>query len=450
MNSKLSSILGGLLMMISAATFAQTDAVPVDKIIAKVDNNIILLSEVEAGYQQMLTNGQYSKDKQKAKCEVLKNLIVNKIMYAKAQIDSIEVDNARVAEELERRMQYFILQAGSQEKLEKTLGASVNDLRDDLRDQVKEQMTVQTMQQQIIADVSITPKQVKKYYESIPKDSIPFLAAEVKVGQIVRNPKVSDSEKEKARQQLLDIKKRIEAGEDFAVLAKQYSQDYGSARKGGDLGWHGRGELVPEFEEIALTVDPNEIADPVESDFGFHLIQLLERRGGRFRARHILIRPKSNYQDVKDAVSFLDSIRTLIASSDTLGFEKAVNLYSDDQPTRSNAGYFKNQLTGSSYMATDELDPVVFFAIDTMSVGKTSKPLKYRTEDGQQAVRIIYYSEYKPPHYANLKDDYQKLQQATLNSQKNEILEKWIKSAKNDVFIEIDPEFDDCDVVNSI
>ncbi|ANQ47641.1 peptidylprolyl isomerase [Flammeovirga yaeyamensis] len=450
MNIKLSTILGGILTLISIASFAQTDAVPVDKIIAKVDNNIILLSEVEAGYQQMLSSGEYPKDKQAAKCQVLKNLIVNKIMYAKAQIDSVEVDNARVAEELERRMQYFILQAGSQEKLEKTLGASVNDLRDDLRDQVKEQMTVQTMQQQIISDVSITPKQVKKYFESIPKDSIPFLAAEVKVGQIVRNPKVSESEKEKARQQLLDIKKRIEAGEDFGVLAKQYSQDYGSARKGGDLGWHGRGELVPEFEEIALTIDPNEIADPVESDFGFHLIQLLERRGGRFRARHILIRPKSNYQDVKDAVSFLDSIRTLIAESDTLGFEKAVNLYSDDQPTRSNAGYFKNQVTGSSYMATDELDPVVFFAIDTMSVGNTSKPLKYRTEDGQQAVRIIYYSEYKPPHYANLKDDYQKLQQATLNSQKNQILEKWIKSAKNDVFIEIDPEFDACDVLDGI
>lgn len=440
----------GILLLFASSVFAQDDVVPVDKIIAKVDNNIILLSEVEAGYQQMLANGQYPKDKKSAKCDILKGLIVNKIMYAKAQIDSIDVDDARVSDELERRMQYFILQAGSQEKLEKTLGSSVNDLRDDLRDQVKEQMTVQTMQQQIIADVTITPKQVKKYFESIPKDSIPFLSAEVKVGQIVREPQVSESEKEKAKQQLIDIKKRIEDGEDFGVLAKQYSQDYGSARKGGDLGWHGRGELVPEFEEIALTVEPNEIADPVESDFGYHLIQLLERRGGRFRARHILIRPKSNYQDVKDAVVFLDSIRTLIAESDTLGFEKAVNLYSDDQPTRANAGYFKNNLTGSSYMATDELDPVVFFAIDTMKVGNTSKPLKYRTEDGQDAVRIIYYSGYKPPHYANLKDDYQKLQQATLNSQKNEILEEWIKSAKNDVFIEIDPDFKDCDIVDGI
>ncbi|NME69429.1 peptidylprolyl isomerase [Flammeovirga aprica] len=440
----------GFILLFASSVFAQDDAVPVDKIIAKVDNNIILLSEVEAGYQQMLANGQYPQDKKEAKCDILKGLIVNKIMYAKAQIDSIEVDDARVSDELERRMQYFILQAGSQEKLEKTLGSSVNDLRDDLRDQVKEQMTVQTMQQQIISDVTITPKQVKKYFESIPQDSIPFLSAEVKVGQIVREPQVSESEKEKAKQQLMDIKKRILDGEDFGVLAKQYSQDYGSARKGGDLGWHGRGELVPEFEEIALTVEPNEIADPVESDFGYHLIQLLERRGGRFRARHILIRPKSNYQDVKDAEVFLDSIRTLIAETDTLGFEKAVNLYSDDQPTRANAGYFKNNVTGSSYMATDELDPVVFFAIDTMTVGNTSKPLKYRTEDGQDAVRIIYYSDYKPPHYANLKDDYQKLQQATLNSQKNEILEKWIKSAKNDVFIEIDPEFEGCNILEGI
>lgn len=424
-------------------SIAQDDAIPVDKILAKIDNQIILMSDVEKVYQQMLVNGEFPSDKHKAKCQILQELITGKVMYAKAIIDSVEVDDGQVRQEMDRRMDYFILQAGSQEKLEQTLGTTVSELRDDLYEQVKEQMTIETMQQGILAEIQVTPQQVEGYYNSIPKDSIPFLASEVKVGQIVINPEVSKEEKEKVQGQLIDIKDRIIGGEDFGQLAKTYSQDYGSARKGGDLGWHGRGELVPEFEESALTMEINEISEPIESDFGYHLIQLLERRGGRFRARHILIRPKSNYTDLQRAENEVDSVRKLIMS-DSLSFEFAVKDYSDDQMTRANAGYFKNNVTGSSYMSIDDLDPTIFFTIDTMKVGQFSKPLKYRMEDGTDAVRIIYLNDKRAPHYANMKDDYQKLSQAALNSRKQDIFMEWLKKAKRDVYIKINDEYADC------
>ncbi len=428
--------------------YAQGEGVVVDEIIAKVDNYIVLKSELENAYLGEITNGREVDSD--TKCQLLQQLIINKILLAKAEIDSVIVEPVMVEGELQRRMQYFVLQAGSEEKLEQTLGKKLSELEDELRDQVKEQLTVQRMQQQITTGIKVTPIEVKRFYNDLPKDSIPFLPAEVKVGQIIKFPEVNSESKDEARNKLLGFKAKVLADEaDFAELARRNSEDFGSAKKGGDLGWHGRGELVPEFEATALRIEPGEIADPVESEFGYHLIQLLERRGNRFRARHILIRPKSNSQDLTNTISFMDSIRNRVLM-DSLTFEAAAKEHSDDQETRSNAGYFKDNTTGSSYVSTETLDPVIFFTIDTMKVGKVTPPQKFRTEDGKTAVRIIYYNDYIPPHYANLKNDYQKLYAATMNNKKGEILEEWLQSAKNDVFIEIDPDYDKCNIVRNL
>ncbi len=418
-----------------------------DKIVAKIDNHIILKSEVEASFLQMKSSGEPMGPN--AKCEVLEQLVINKVLVAKAEIDSVEVDDSQIEAQMDRRMEYFVRLYGSQEKMEKVLGASVVDLRSDLRDQVKEQLMMQTMQQQLMAKVKVTPSEVKRYFVSIPKDSIPFLPAEAQVGQIVLFPEVSKSEVLKVEQKLLGIKQQIIDGEDFEKLARTYSEDYGSAKQGGDLGWHGRGELVPEFEEICLTIEPGEIADPIESEFGLHLIQLLERVGSRFRARHILIRPTSTYDDVKQSLLKMDSIRTLIMA-DSMSFEKAAQEFSDDQQTRSNAGYFKDRNTGSSLVPTDMLEPNVFFTVDSMKVGSYSKPVEFRTEEGKKAVRMIFYKKYIPPHYANLKDDYQKLYAATSNNKKGDVLKKWLKGAVKDVFIDIDSEFSSCSLLNDL
>ncbi|WP_158281521.1 peptidylprolyl isomerase [Sediminitomix flava] len=440
----------GLLMgALPFSSFAQSDAVVVDKIVARVDNHIILLSEVENSYQQMLMNGQVRGSESDSKCQILEQLVINKVMLAKAEIDSVEVDAGQIDGQMEQRMRYMVMQYGSEEKLEEVLGTTVTELEEELREEVREQTLVQTMQGQIINGVRITPKQVEEYYNTIPRDSIPFLAGEAIVGQIIIEPTVSDVENEKARQKLDAIKERIEKGEKFEDLAKLYSEDYGSARQGGDLGWHGRGELVPEFEEVALTIEPGEIADPIKSEFGFHLIQLLERRGNRFHSRHILVRPQPNNDDIKRAEAEMDSVRNLLVA-DSITFEQAAKDFSDDQATRGNGGLFSDQTTGSAWVATDQLDPVIFFTIDTMSIDSYSTPARYRLEDGSQAVRMIYYKDYKKPHSANLKDDYQKLHSATLNNRKGEIFQEWLKSARNDVFIDIDPEYLECDLLKDL
>lgn len=419
----------------------------VDKIVGKVSDYIILQSDVEKALMQVGDDRKLLGDK--PRCAIFEQLIINKLMMAKAEIDSVIVEQSMVEGEMDRRMQYFLSQFGSREKMEQTLGKTVPELRDELREQIQEQLTVQRMQMEVTSEVSVTPLQVKRFFNTIPKDSIPFLSAEVEVGQIVKYPGVSKVEDQKTKNKLLSLKHEVLNGSDFAKLARQHSEDYGSASKGGDLGWHGRGELVPEFEEVALSIEPGEIADPIKSEFGYHLIQLQERRGNQFKARHILMRPKSTADDLEQAKIQLDSIRTLILA-DSMTFNTAVKEYSDDQATRENAGYFKDANTGSSLVSTDNLDPVVFFTIDTMSIGNISNPLPFRSEDGKEAARILYYKSYKPPHYASVKEDYQKLYVMTVSANKNKALNAWIEKAVKEVYIDVDDSFSECDIIQKL
>lgn len=429
------------LLLTSNLLLGQKKGVLADEIVAKVDNYIILKSDIEKAYQSIKTNGQTPRANER--CEILKGLIVNKILVAKAEIDSVIVEETQVNAQLDRRMQYFIQQFGSVDKLEKTLGKSVPQLKESLREQIKEQLILQKMQGEITANIKITPNQVRKYFSKMPKDSIPFLAAEVEVGQIVKYPEISKKEKQKAKEQLISIKNQVLAGADFAKLAKSYSVDYGTAAKGGDLDWQGRGVFASEFEAAALSLDINEISAPVETEFGIHLIQLLGRRGNQFHSRHILIRPKSTSLDIQDAEHFLDSLRGLILLDSTT-FERAAMKFSDDKATRPNAGYFKDENTGSTAISTESLETSIFFTIDTMKVATLSKPMRFRTLDGKDAVRLLFYKSNKPPHYANMKDDYQKIQIAAKRSKENDAVEKWLKKAKADVFVEVDKRYDKC------
>jgi peptidyl-prolyl cis-trans isomerase SurA len=426
---------------------AQTSGVVADKIIARVDNYIVLLSDLERAYQSIYESGEVPGPN--SRCEILQGLIVNKMLMAKAEIDSVVVEEAQVSGELSRRMRYFELQAGGAERLEQAFGKSVAQLREELREQVHEQLVVQRMQQEITSNISVTPAEVKRYFNRIPSDSIPFLAAEVQVGQIVRYPDISDSERLKAKGQLSALRSRIMAGEDFAVLAKEFSQDPGSKKQGGDLGWATRGQFAPEFEASAMTMEVDELSEPIETEFGFHLIQLLERKGDRFRTRHILIRSQSNDFDVARAERFLDSLRTRILS-DTISFANAAKEYTDDQASKGSGGMFTDQGTGDVWVSTDALDPIIFFTIDSMKVGSVTKPIRFRTEDGQPAVRIIYYKAYKAPHYADLKGDYQKIYLAALNEKKTRVLREWLGKAKREVFIDVDPAYGGCNIVEEL
>jgi peptidyl-prolyl cis-trans isomerase SurA len=424
--------------------------VVIDKIVARVNTEIILKSDVEKMYQQVLE--QEKNLPPNIHCYLLQQLIVNKVLVAKAEIDSVEVEEGRVELELDRRMQYFVEQFGSPEKLEKTLGKTISQLKDELREQIKEQLIVQTMRKKITDEVKVTPREVKKFFAEIPKDSLPFLPAEVEVGQLVRFPKVSKSEKDKAKTLLLEFKKQILSGVDFEELASKNSEDLGSAARGGELGWHGRGELVPPFEAAVFSLEPMQISEPVESDFGIHLIQLLERQGNRHRSRHILIRPKPTPQDIQDAKNFLDSIRTLIIK-DTLKFGDAVSQFSDDKATKPKEGMIHNPETGETKIPVDNTDLLgfgVYMTLEKMKVGEFSETMEFRTFDEKQALRILYYKSRVPPHYLNIKDDWQKITQMAEEDQKAGLLMRWFDKAKKEVFIDIDEEYNFCDLLKSL
>jgi peptidyl-prolyl cis-trans isomerase SurA len=417
----------------------------VDKIIAKVDNYIVLKSELERAYQDYITNG--GTPSQEARCQYLAILIRNKLMVAKAETDSVLVDDSQVDDNMQRRFDMILGQyGGSTQQIEAVYGKGVDQIKADLFDQIKEQLVVQKMQEEITKDVTVTPAEVKRFFNNIPKDSIPYLSAEVEISQIVRVAKVSTAQKEQTKNQLIDLRTRIVNGEDFATLAKKYSADPSVVANGGDMGFVGRGMMVPEFEAMSFKLKPGEISLPVETDFGFHIIQLLERRGNEYHSRHILMSPTPSDQDLRDATRYLDSLRSLI-EKDSIKFTMAAKEYSDDVQTKNTGGYFSDP-EGGTFLSVDELDPVVFFNIDTMKVGNISKPIAYRTDQQKDAVRILYYKSRIPPHQASLKDDWNKIEAYTLNEKKNRILYKWFEKARKDVFINIDPTYDYCGLLN--
>lgn len=417
----------------------------VDKIIAKVDNYIVLKSELDKAYLEYVANGGPSGEG--TRCQYLALLLRNKLMMAKAEIDSIVVSDEEVDANTDRRMGMILAQyQGSAEELEKKFGKSLDQIKNELRDQIREQMVVGEMERTITKDVTVTPAEVKRFFNRIPADSLPFFSAEVEVAQIVKVAKVSEKQKEETRRQLIDLRNRLLTGEDFTALARKHSADPSVTSNNGDMGWMGRGMLVPEYEATCFKLKTNEISMPVETEYGFHIIQLLDRRGNEYHSRHILISPEPSAEDVQIASRFLDSIRTHIIN-DTVTFEKAAKEYSDDMQTKSSGGFFSDD-NGASRLSVDEIDPAVFFAIDSMKIGTISKPLPYRTDQNKEAVRILFYKSRIAPHQASLKDDWNRIQTATLNQKRNRILEKWFNKVRKDVFINIDPAYDFCGILD--
>jgi peptidyl-prolyl cis-trans isomerase SurA len=418
---------------------------PVDRIVAKVDNQIVLKSEVELGCLQAR---QQNTDIPAAllKCKVFEQLLVNKMMLAKAEIDSVTIEDQMVEDQLDRRMSYMIQAIGSREKLEAYYKKSIDQFKVELKKEVRDQMLIQKVQESISKNTKVTPSEVKKFFNEIPKDSLPFFSTEVEVGQIVVFAQVSRAKKLEAKQKLEDLKKRIEAGVDFEFLAKAYSQDPGSAKEGGNLGFWGKGAMVPEYEAAAMKLEPMQLSEVVESPFGFHLIQLLEKRGNEYNSRHILIKPEAGEEELLMVYQKLDSIRTALMQ-DSLKFEAAVKKFSEDKETRQSGGYFSDPQTGINRIPTENLDPGIFFTIDTLKPGQYTKALAYKTQDGKKGGRILFFKSKVLPHEANLKQDYPKIQSAALEKKKAESIKNWFKKTKSEVFISRNKEFADCDIL---
>ena len=434
-----------LLALGSVPAFGQDDPYVIDEIIAKVDNYIVLKSELDRAYLDYLANG--GRPGEETRCQFLALLIRNKLMMAKAEIDSVVVLDEEVDANTQSRINMILAQSGnSAQQLEAIYGKSMEQIRMELRDQIKEQMVVREMERTISADIAVTPAEVRRFFARIPEDSLPYFSAEVEVAQIVRKAKVNEEQKNATRLELVAIRDRILKGADFTELAKQHSDDPSVTYNGGDMGWVGRGQMVPEYEAMAFRLEKNEISQPFETQYGFHIMQLLDRRGNEYHSRHILIAPEPSEEDVQDAIVFLDSIRTLIIN-DSLTFQKAAREFSDDVLTKGDGGFFTDS-EGSLRIPVDELDPYVFLTIDSMKVGNISAPIAYRTDDGKQAARILYYKSRLGPHEASLDQDWQRIQAAALNEKKNRLLQRWFEKARHDVFIDIDEAYDYCGILD--
>lgn len=416
----------------------------VDKIIAKVDNYILLNSEFEGAYQNYLTNG--GRASEQARCGIFGQLVTNKLLVAKAEIDSVIVTDLEVDNNTDQRMNMILQNSGnSPEQLERTYGKTLEQIKLELREQIREQLMGNAMQRKITKGLSVTPSEVKRFFSKIPPDSLPFYSADVVVAQIVKKASISDAQKLETKQKLNEIRQRILDGEDFHELAKKYSEDPSAQYNGGEMGYVGRGAMVPQYEAMAFKLKRGEFSQPFESMFGFHIMQLIDRRGNEYNSRHILISAVPSRQDLARAEKYLDSLRLAIIR-DSISFEDAAKKYSDDQRTKGFGGFFTDE-DGGTKISVKDMDPVVYFNIDTMKVGNISRPTVYRTDDGKDAVRILYFKGRQPPHQANLKDDWHRIQAAAEAEKRDKILSKWFEKAKNDVFIKLDPSFDSCGIL---
>lgn len=435
-------ILGFILMAQSVLAQPQV----IDKVVAVVGENIVLLSDIEEQIDQMTLAEM--KVTENSRCKVLEDLMYQKLFLTRAKADSVVVSPEQVDQELNRRLRYFIVQFGSEEELVKFYGKTLDEIKEDFRDEVQDILQIQSMQQKVVGDVKVSPAEVREFYASIPKDSIPYINAEAMIAQIVRKPPISDEEKEKIKIRLREFKKRVvEGGEDFGTLAYLYSQDPGSAMKNGELGFLDRTELVPEFANTAMGLQPGEVSDIVETQFGYHLIQMIERKGDRLNVRHILLIPQVSALDLQKAKLWLDSIKSKIDEIDTLTFSQAAIKYSDDEQTRMNGGMMINPASATNKFDMETLGQVdqnLMFTIEKLQEGDIAGPELFQTPDGKRAYRLVQLVEMSDPHVANIKDDYNRLQQSTKRRKENVRLESWLKQHADDAYIWVDPDFRSC------
>jgi len=425
-----------LLFFIPFAGLAQEKII--DRIVATVGNNPILQSEVDAQYRQAVEQGEPETDA--TRCKVFEELLYQKLLLAQAQKDSLSVTEAQVEQEMDRRLQYYIRQFGSEEKFTEFYGKTVDEFKVDFRENMRNLLLAQQMQNKVIGDVTVTPNEVKEYFNSIPTDSLPFINEEVEIGQIVKAPVVTPEAKKMAKEKIEEIRTRIASGKaSFATMAALYSEDPGSAAKGGVYEKIQRGQFVPEWDALAFKLPPGELSPVFETIYGYFIIQVIERRGEEVDARSLLISPKVETLDLLKAKLSLDTIYNIL-QADTISFAEAAARYSTDAESKHNGGLMVNPFTGSTRFEMDELgqyDQNLAFAISKIKVGEYTKAMPFTTSEGKQAYRIIYLKTNVPAHQANLKDDYQKIQSGAIAVKQQKLINKWISKKLAGTFVKI-------------
>lgn len=432
-----------LLLFVSIqASFAQSQII--DRVVATVGSGIILQSDLDMQYSQWLAQG--NKPNEKFKCGVLEQLIIQKLLSQQAVIDSIDVTETEVDDNLNSRLRHMSQQAGGQERLEKFLNRSLLQYKEEMRASVFEQLKANKMQQNIVQKVDVTPLEVKRYFEGLDKDSLPYFNTEVEIGEIVMLPQLTDDEKKEQREKIEGIRKQIVDGSDFGTMARLYSQDPGSAPYGGDLGFGTRDNYVKEFAAMAFKLKPGEISPIVESKFGFHIIQVLERRGEEVHSRHILMKMNPGAAALERTKNKLDSIYKLVVDK-KLDFYHAATNNSDAEESKFNGGMVLNPQGSSrtTLIPMDGLEKAVFTAIDPLKPGEYSKPEQFTDKTGEVGYRFNYLKTRIAPHKANLDQDFTKIKDAAKEDKVRRNLSKWFDDKAKNTFIDISDDFGSCE-----
>ena len=417
----------------------------IDEVIWVVGDEAILRSEVEeerlrAQYEGQPINGD-------PYCVIPEQLAVQKLFLHQAIIDSVEANESSVSHQVDMRLNYYINQIGSNEKMEEYFRKTSTEIREEMMTTVRNQMIIQQMQQKLTADIKPTPAEIRRYYNALPMDSLPMMPAQVEVQILSFEPPVPVEETERVKSRLREFTERVQSGKaDFSMLARLYSEDTESAKRGGELGFVGRGQLVSEFADVAFNLnDPKRVSRIVQTEYGYHIIQLIEKKGERINCRHILMRPRISATDKVNALQRLDSIRQRIIA-DSLLFEQAVIRFSQDKNTVMNAGLMINPNTGSSRFEYQDLAPEIAKQIYNLKEGDVSQPFVMMDQTKNREVCAIVRVKKKTDiHRANLTDDFQEIKGMLERKLSAEFIHDWILKKQKTTFVQIDPEWRNCD-----
>ena len=433
-------IISSILSFFSFTSYTQI----VDEIIAVVGNEVVLSSDIETQYLQYLSQG-YT-DSEEVRCQIIEDVLYQKLLVHQAKLDSTDVSEDDVNQELDSRLNSFISQLGSEEALEEYFKKSTSELKIEFYEIIYNQLLTQRMQSSITSSVSITPEEVKLFFQEMKKSSdIPVMPTTLEISQIIKIPEITLDEKSRIRKKLISFRDRIKNGEDFTVLATLYSDDTESAKNGGELGFVGRGALVPEFESAAFSLKGDQISEVIETQFGYHIIQLIERSGETVNVRHILLKPKVSSASLLEAKTQLEKVENLMKSEE-ITFEEAARFHSDDV-SKNNGGLLINPQTGSSLFTVEELPLNIRYSAERMNEGDVSSISQFVMDDGKKAYRIIKITRKLKEHSANLIDDFSLINDAALNEKKQQKISKWVDKNITTTYIRFDYDYNNCDVL---
>lgn len=416
----------------------------IDRVEWVVGDKAILRSDIEETIRYWMSTGR--KFEGDPYCVVGEDLAVQQLFLHQAAIDSIEVDETQIMRQVDAQMDYVIQEIGSKEKLEEYFDKNSAEIREMYREQLYNMEMMEMMKSKLVGDIKVSPSLVRRFYESLPKDSLPFIQEQVEVQIITLEPEITEEETERVKSELRDYTERILNGEtSFSTMALMYSEDPLSARRGGELDFKGRGELAPEFAAVAFNLtDPNKVSKIVETEYGFHIIQLVEKRGDRVKVRHILRKPTYSNDNIKKMLLRLDSISTDI-KDEKFTFDEAVAVISQDKDTRNNYGIMYNRNTASSHFTFEELPVDVARVIDGLKVGELSQPFTWVRENGKTVCAIAKLKSRTDAHLATINDDYEALSMMYKTQLSNERIQEWIRTKQKSTYVRINSDNRSCE-----